>query len=147
MNKSLTTLTFIFCLAGCGDPIGAPCEFSGSGFTASDNCRHRCLEHRSITCPDGTVIQRPKICSGARQCEPGGCANGQACYHVSDPFNKESYCLPNNLCGPLSAEEIAFWESSSKAAADELIAEWEAKKQKRQPTAPTPSAGADPVPD
>ncbi len=147
MNKSFVVLALILVVGGCGDPIGSACKFTGSGFTASDNCRYRCLEHRSINCPDGSEIKGPKICSGARQCDPGGCTIGQACYHVSDPFNKESYCLPVNLCGDLSAEEIAQWELGSKTASDKLIAEWQAKKQKIQKTVPTSAADTDPVPD
>lgn len=125
-------------LSGCGDPIGTPCKFSGSGFTASDNCRYRCLEHRTIHCPDDTVLAGPKVCSGQRQCNPGECPNGQTCYHVPDPFKKESYCIDSNLCGDYSAAELSAWELDAKRISDEKIAAWQAKQQRMQnkPTLP-----------
>jgi len=140
--ERLAVLTCLLLLSGCGDPIGTTCDFQGSGFTAKDNCRHRCLEHRRIECPDGTAIQGLKICSGSRQCNPGNCPDDQACYHVADPFKKESYCLPVDICGELSAEQAMLWESSSKAKSDELIEKWKAKKRKLQQTKPAPAAEA-----
>ncbi|MEM7099808.1 MAG: hypothetical protein AAF541_16190 [Pseudomonadota bacterium] len=130
----------IVLIAACGDPIGTACQFEGSGFTASDNCRYRCLEYRAISCPDGTQIQGPKICSGAQQCEPGSCPSGQTCYHVPDPFEKESYCLPADICGELSSHAIGLWEKESKAVSDELVAEWETKQARRQNQVTSPAA-------
>ncbi len=126
-------------LFGCGDPIGAPCDFTGSGFTASDNCRHRCLEHRTIECPDGSEIKGPKVCSGRTQCDPGECGDGQVCYHVSDPFEKDSYCIENTMCGALETSELTAWEAASKSRSDELIKAWE-EKQTRRTNAPTKPA-------
>lgn len=118
-------------LAACGDPIGSPCDFVGSGFTASDNCRHFCLEHRSISCPDGERIN-PHVCSGKRQCNPGGCPGGQVCYHVDDPFNRESYCVPDDICGPQSPEVLGIWEKATLKKSDETLREWEEKRERRR---------------
>ena len=117
-------------LAACGDPIGAACHFEGSGFTASDNCRHRCLQYRAVVCPDGTTL-KPQICSGRPQCGPGACPAGEVCYHVNDPFEKESYCLPADICGRQSAAGLAAWEQVSLAISRQSIAAWEAKRQAR----------------
>ena len=119
-------------LGGCGDPIGSPCEFQGSGFTASDNCRHRCLQHRTIHCPDGTEIKGPRVCSGPTQCDPGTCGEGEACYHTRDPFKKQSHCVQTSLCGDLAEGTVNQWEADSKQLSDGLIKEWEAKQQRRK---------------
>ncbi len=123
-------LLMLSLLAGCGDPVGAQCDFQGSGFTASDNCRYRCLEHRTIHCPDGTVVQGPKICSGATQCDPGGCPDDQACYHVRDGFKKQSYCVPTTLCGELAPAALAQWELDSKRLSDAMVEQWERKRER-----------------
>ncbi len=81
------------------------------------------------------------------QCDPGGCPDGQVCYHVADPFDKESYCLPAGICGPMSAGELAVWEATSRAKAEELIGQWQAKKQKRQQTRPMPTVEAERLTD
>lgn len=127
-------------LAGCGDPVGAQCDFQGSGFTASDNCRHRCLEHRTIHCPDGSVVQGPKICSGATQCDPGDCPDDQACYHVRDGFKKQSYCVPTTLCGELAPAVKAQWELDSKRISDDLVKQWELKRERMKGNPPTAPA-------
>lgn len=126
----LTLLASLF-LNGCGDPIGSPCDFTGSGFTASDNCRYRCLEHRTIACPDGSEVKGPKVCSGPTQCNPGECGDGQVCYHASDPFEKDSYCIESTMCGSLDSGELDAWETASKDQSDALIAEWKAKQKRR----------------
>ena len=117
-------------LVACGDPIGAACHFEGSGFTASDNCRHRCLQYRALVCPDGRTL-KPQICSGEPLCEPGACPAGQVCYHVNDPFEKESYCLPADICGRQSAAGLAAWEQASLEISEKSVAAWEAKQQLR----------------
>ncbi len=127
-------------LAACGDPIGSPCEFVGSGFSAADNCAHRCLVHRTIHCPGGQIIQGPKICSGATQCDPGACGSGAVCYHTQDPFKKQSYCVPNDLCGELETDTLAEWEISSQQISQRLVADWELKQQRRKSTQPAPKA-------
>lgn len=141
-------------LAACGDPVGSACDFVGSGFTASDNCRHFCLEHRAINCPDGAQIN-PHICSGKRQCDSGGCPDGQVCYHVDDPFNKESYCVPDDICGPQSPEVLAIWEKATLKRSDDTLREWEEKKERRRKwreenpdkiTAPSELSGVAPAP-
>ncbi|MEM1230472.1 MAG: hypothetical protein AAGI15_08050 [Pseudomonadota bacterium] len=121
-------------LSACGDPAGAPCAFEGSGFHASDNCRHRCLEHRTIHCPDGTAIVSPKVCSGPRQCSPGSCPVGQLCYHVQDSFSAESYCIDAGFCGLPDAAARSAWELDSKRIADALLAEQAAKRLQRAST-------------
>lgn len=140
----LLALGMCLLLAGCGDPVGASCRFEGSGFTASDNCRHRCLQYREIVCPDGRAI-RPQICSGERQCVPGSCPDGQVCYHVDDPFELESYCVPADVCGGQSARALERWEQASLATSRETLAEWQAKQQRRGKLTPTAPAQALPV--
>ncbi|MEZ5597869.1 MAG: hypothetical protein R3E84_16030 [Pseudomonadales bacterium] len=126
-SRRLLCVVLSFGLFGCKDPIGTTCSFEGSGFTASDNCRHRCLDTRSIQCPDGREI-RPRMCSGAPGCEPGTCAANEVCYHVADPFEVESYCLPANVCGPLDADALADWSTHSMEHAAGLRAESAARK-------------------
>lgn len=117
-------------LSACGDPVGTSCHFTGSGFTASDNCRYRCLQHREVACPDGNNI-RPKVCSGPQQCMPGGCPSGQTCYHINDPFNKESYCVSDNICGDQTPNVLLQWEKSSLAIAEKTLAEYAERKRQR----------------
>lgn len=128
-------------LTGCGDPIGTACRFEGSGFSASDNCRYRCMAVRNIRCPDGTDI-RPQLCSGKPDCTPGSCATGEVCYHVADPFNTESYCLPENVCGSFTPAELDAWSERSMLRAAEMRADYEARKLRRQrmKTVPAPDA-------
>ena len=119
-------------LTACGgDPIGAPCEFKGSGFSAGDNCRYRCLDTRQIICPDGSSL-RPSQCSGASGCEPGGCPDGQVCYAIDDPFNRESYCVPADLCGGLSPAALDGWEQESFERAAATRALYEEKRRRRE---------------
>ena len=149
VDGRLLALGMCLLLAGCGDPIGTSCRFQGSGFTASDNCRHRCLEHRRIVCPDGRAI-RPQICSGRRQCAPGSCPGGQVCYHVDAPFELESYCVPADICGSQPAGVLKRWEQASLATSRETLAEWQVKKQQRgqlTPTAPAQALPVDPKPE
>ncbi len=128
--QKLISLTLLLLLFGCGDPPGTACSMTGSGFSASDNCRHRCLQHQNIVCPDGNSIS-PDICSGKRQCNPGGCPDGQLCYHVNDPFEKESYCVVADICGVQTLDVLAAWEQSSLKAAEESMAIWTEKQNRR----------------
>ena len=122
--------------AGCGDPIGSACQFTGSGFQASDNCRHRCLQYRPISCPGGQQIN-PHICSGRRDCTPGSCGTGELCYTVEDPFNLESYCVPADVCGALTPSTIAEFEAASQSKAERLRAAYTEKQRRRKTAKPT----------
>lgn len=53
--------------------------------------------------------------------------------------------MPSELCGSLSTEEISLWELSSKVRSEQLIAEWQAKKQplKQTHSADEPAAQRD----
>ncbi len=81
-------------LVACGDPIGTPCEFTGSGFHARDGCSGICLQVRPIVCADGEVV-REDICSGATGCVAGDCPDGQRCYRGT---HDRSMCVPESLC-------------------------------------------------
>lgn len=72
------------------------------------------------------------------------------CYHVNDPFEKESYCLPADICGQQSAAALAAWEQASLAISEKSLAAREAKKLRLgelKPTAPAkepvPGSGGD----
>ena len=135
--QALRALGFavLLCLAGCGDPIGTPCAIQGSGFHASDDCRYRCLQYRGINCPDGSAVN-PHICSGEERCAPGSCPQGQICYHIADPFNEESYCVPADVCGSVDQSRLSQWESDSAAAAQALRLEY-LERQRLRSDGPT----------
>jgi len=104
-------------LFGCGDPAGTACDIKGSAFTASHNCRHKCLEYWQVRCPDGNQVT-PGVCTGRSDCDVGGCPDDQLCYHFEDPFDVRSYCVPNNVCGapPEPAAQLQ-WERTAEARA------------------------------
>ena len=102
-----------------GDPVGESCRITGSSFFASHDCTHKCLQHRQIICPSGDRI-RPKVCSGKADCDPGNCPDGQVCYTIDDPYNRESYCVHNDICGaPLNDADARQWERESRDRAVE----------------------------
>ncbi len=107
-NKSLLFLLVVI-LAACGSAAGQPCEMSGSGFTMSDNCRHKCLALTTIVCPDESR-DRPALCSGPVGCNPGSCGNGEVCYTVNDPFEEVSFCIPAQVCSEENAQVLGNWE-------------------------------------
>jgi len=127
-------------LAGCGDPIGTACGITGSGFHASDPCRHQCLQYRTVSCPDGTSL-RPQFCSGRSGCEPGSCPAGQFCFTIDDPFNGESFCLPDTTCGDLSGEALAALEQTSLQRALQARA-WAEQRRAARGAGPAPTTGA-----
>lgn len=144
--------TGLAALVACGDPPGSPCEITGSGFHARDACRHQCLSRWSITCPDGERIT-PGVCTGRFGCEPGGCPEGQLCYHDDDPFDDRSFCVPDDVCGPLDAGGARAWELERVAAQADVRAERTAREARRarwraeNPDAPkTASPAAPPQP-
>jgi len=139
----LAMLLGVITAAGCGDPIGSPCRFTGSGFTASDNCRYQCLETRNIVCPDGAQT-RPQVCSGARHCSPGECPHGQVCYHVADPFEEQSYCVPETICGAYPTDALAKWSAQSVETAAALRDEYAERKARRLAN-PKPTSPAEPL--
>lgn len=147
MNRFCRTagvLALYLVLAGCGDPAGTPCSIKGSGFTASHDCATKCLSLWSVNCPDGSRVV-PGVCAGDDGCEPGGCPDGQVCYHFDDPFETLSYCIPDTVCGAApDAAARAIWEQEAMAAAAATRAEFEARRQRRsgKPTAP-----AEPISD
>ena len=119
-------------IAACGSPAGTPCETVGSGFTASHDCQHRCLSRWQVTCPDGERVT-PGMCSGAFECTPGSCPDGQVCYHDTDPFDDRSFCVADNTCGDLSDEELVAWERQTvenQQAVIEARLEKEARRKK-----------------
>lgn len=87
-------ITALAWLVACGDPIGTPCEFTGSGFQARDGCRGICLQVRPIVCADGAIV-REDICSGATGCVAGECPSGQRCYRGT---HDRSMCVPDTMC-------------------------------------------------
>ncbi|XOV84960.1 MAG: hypothetical protein ACFHXK_07510 [bacterium] len=130
--KLLLTCLSVLLLSGCGNPAGTPCQITGSGFTASHDCRHKCLSRWTVECPDGRRVT-PGTCSGSFACTPGSCPDGQVCYHDNDPFDDRSYCVVANTCGSLSASDLKHWEITTVARQHEVIAarlEKEARRQK-----------------
>ena len=105
--SALTALLLI--LTGCGEPAGTACQITGSGFHASDPCRHKCLSRWAISCPNGERIT-PNVCTGSFTCTPGSCPEGQVCYHDDDPFDDRSFCVPETVCGELSDNALRRWE-------------------------------------
>lgn len=127
--------------AGCGRQVGEPCVFQGSGFTASDPCATRCLSHWRIRCPDDSMVS-PQQCAGRSGCMPGGCPDGQACYHFEDAFETRSYCVPDQVCGPLTAPGRQAWEQAALQRAQALRADRQERMQRRKaarPTLPAPT--------
>ena len=108
-------------VTGCGKGVGESCEIVGSGFHASDECADKCLSRWTVTCPDGVDIS-PKVCAGQQGCNPGGCPDGQVCYHFNDPFDKVSYCVPTTLCGKYESSKLSRWELESRRRAEETRA-------------------------
>jgi len=118
-------------LGACGQPVGASCMITGSGFTAKDPCANQCLSRWSLRCPDGSRLT-PNVCTGKQGCTPGSCPQGQVCYSFDDPFEERSYCIPDNLCGgaPTSAQ-LRHWERDSAARAAAIRAKYEAKSTRQ----------------
>jgi hypothetical protein len=116
------------------------------GFGFKDDCRTKCLELDDVICPDGTSV-RKAVCAGAEGCEPGSCRDGQVCYSFEDPFDKDFYCIPDDICGSRpTAEEAAAWERASRERSDAVRAKFEnlSKQRTNEPTAP--AAETKPVP-
>ncbi len=127
-------------LNACGEPAGTPCAIRGSGFTAKHDCQEKCLSRQKVHCPDGTGIL-PKACSGEQGCMPGSCPDGQACYHIDDPFDVRSLCVMADTCGALTREQVAEWELSSAERAAAIRAKY---RKSKAPEKPTVSEPADP---
>jgi hypothetical protein len=135
--RTAGVLALCFVLPGCGEPAGTPCSITGSGFTASHDCATKCLSRWSVNCPDGSRVQ-PAVCAGEEGCKPGDCPDGQICYHFDDPFEVQSYCIPDTVCrAATDAAARARWEQEAMAVAAALRAEYEAKSQRQsgKPTA------------
>ena len=124
-------------LAGCGSNTGAPCEIVGSGFTASHDCRHKCLSRTAIVCPNDARVL-PKVCSGVAGCEPGGCGEGEVCYTVNDPFEDVSYCIPELVCEFKDAREKSAWELFSQQLATQSRLRQDMRQQRRKQTTNSP---------
>lgn len=117
---------------GCEDPAGTPCELSSGmlGFGFSDDCQGRCLALTTVICPDGSEVRRA-VCSGREDCTMGRCAAGEACYAVPDPFEEETFCAPEGICGALDPAAIQAWERHSHANARDVREEWAKKRRAR----------------
>ena len=107
-----------FLLTACGDSVGEPCTFRGSGFTLRDSCRSKCLGLSTVVCPSGESVQ-PAVCAGLDDCEVGGCPQDQACYHFDDPFDVVAYCIPVTVCmgGSPRDATIREWEVAAERRA------------------------------
>jgi hypothetical protein len=126
-------------LAACGKPVGAPCKITGDGFHARHDCATKCLSRWSVTCPDGSRIT-PNVCAGRSTCQPGSCPAGQLCYHFDDPFEKRSYCIPDDVCGDLpNADSRRRWETDSAERAAATRAHSEAKRTLRSGAVTSPA--------
>lgn len=129
----------ILVLAGCGAEIGTPCEQTEGMFGLSDPCSSQCLGLWTMTCPGDREI-KPAICAGTHGCTPGSCPEGQLCYAYPDPFEDQTYCVPDDVCGPLDPAAGAAWETSAAAA-------WKAQQEKfgkKKPGSKTTTAPASP---
>jgi len=146
--RTFVAALLILLAAGCGDTIGAACKITGSGFTAKHNCRVKCLYYNDVQCPDASSF-KPQICSGASDCDPGSCPDGQACYSYEDPFEKKSYCVPANICGEQPDETLTAWELDSRRRADAVRQAMDERMQRRRlnpkPTSPADSATKTPL--
>lgn len=121
-------------LAGCGDRAGAPCEITGSGFTASHDCSSKCLSRWAVYCPDETKVL-PKMCAGREGCTPGSCPDGQLCYAFDDPFDERTYCVPDTVCGAApDVPTVRLWEERSFERAEAM----RAKYRRNRPAVATP---------
>ncbi len=94
MNRILLILLLFFSVSCRNDPIGTPCVRKGDGFTASHNCKTKCLSIWKITCPDGSK-GNSKVCAGNEGCERHGCSKGEVCYQTN--FDR-AYCIPESIC-------------------------------------------------
>ncbi len=108
----VSAVTILLLIPACGAGMGQPCEIVGSGFTASHDCRYKCLSLTNVLCPDGNRL-KPKLCTGPLQCQPGTCPNGSVCYAVDDPFDEVSYCVPETTCPGVNQDELNSWERRS----------------------------------
>lgn len=127
-RSTLAALTLLAAV-GCGAGPGEPCATSGSGFTASDPCRSKCLDRWGIECPGGETIH-PGLCAGREGCEPGACPDDQICYRFNDPFENRTFCIPRTVCPDAPADEDGRrrWEELSIERAEKTRAEYERRK-------------------
>ncbi len=119
------------------------------GFGFDDPCRNQCLELEDVTCLDGSTV-RKAVCSGRQGCNPGSCPDGQLCYAFEDPFEEESYCIPDDICGvpPAPAEQRLAWERESRSRSDAVRARFEKRSEQRTGESTSPAAVTlDPKPD
>jgi len=126
-------------LSSCGQPVGTDCMITGSGFHARDPCAHKCLSRWRVNCPGGEGLL-PNVCTGSGGCTPGSCPPGQACYSFDDPFEERSYCVPDDICGPLTGEQRQRWERNSAMAAARIRARFDAKRVWREDAPSTKAA-------
>lgn len=136
-------------LAGCGGSrIGEECKLTSGalGFGFDDPCRTKCLELEEVICADDTRV-RKAVCAGREGCDPGSCGEGEICYSFEDPFDKDFFCIPDDICGspPATAAERLDWELASRQRSDEMRSRFEAKRRRRvdSPTA----IAKDPIPE
>jgi hypothetical protein len=138
----------VLVLLGCGDAVGESCKLSSGalGFGFKSDCRTKCLELDDVTCPDGSTV-RKAVCAGAEGCEPGSCGEGQVCYSFEDPFEKDFYCIPDDICGSSpTAVEAAAWEWASRERSDALRAKFEERAKRRTGETTAPADVAETVP-
>ncbi len=145
LHKAYKVFLWIACAAflfSCGDSAGEACQIAGSGFHASDPCRHKCLSRWKITCPDGQRVQ-PNQCTGTFDCAPGSCPSGQVCYHDNDPFEDRSFCVADRICGPADTETLKRWEMQTKARQVQVRLEREEKRRLRSELKSVSASAAD----
>ncbi len=131
-------------LASCGgSPIGDPCKLTSGalGFGFDDPCKTKCLEMEDITCPDGSTV-RKAVCAGKAGCDPGSCPDAQACYSFEDPFDKDFYCVPDDICGapPATVDERLAWERESRERSDAIRAKFKKRMDQRANRSTSPAA-------
>lgn len=137
-------------LAGCGGiPIGEECKLTSGalGFGFDDPCKTKCLELEDVTCADGTKV-REAVCAGKQGCDPGTCGDGEMCYSFEDTFEKEFFCIPDDICGspPATVQERQEWELASRERSDAVRAKYEARRKRRSEGSTSPAADAEPLP-
>lgn len=146
----LVVLGTVLALAGCGGtPVGEQCKLTTGtmGFGFDDPCTTKCLELETVTCADGSTV-RKAVCAGKEGCNPGSCPDGQACYSFEDPFDKEFFCIPDDICDapPATADERLAWERDSRERSDALRAEYQRRMDRRTGATTSPVAVLEPRP-
>ena len=88
--------TVFFGLVACAPNYDHdPCEWTGSGFTASHDCPLTLMCMNGYVCPDGEGVADFQGCSGPRCDDDADCRSDHFCSEYS---SSQSYCMPMEEC-------------------------------------------------